>query len=435
MIKKLRSRFILIAMLCMTGVMAILVTVINITNYSQTISTAYETIDFLWETENSPKEEQPELFPKEEQIPSEKPNMKPENGPSSREEHRQEKNEENRKKVSAEKPFSSRYFTVLLNEKGEILETDISKIASVDSSTAQQMAQQCFTKSKTKGIVDRYVFQQKATSQGKLYLFLNCEDDFSYFYSFLWISLGVCFGGIALVFVLVWFFSGMVMKPVAESYEKQKRFITDAGHELKTPLTIIDANAEVLEMEKGESPWINSIRNQVKRLSELTQNLVFLSRMEEERTVLSFADFSLTDAIMETAQPFEAVATAKGKALEISCKEGVSYRGDEATLRQLISLLLDNAMKYSAENSTVSIALTENGKRKQITVTNKVEQMGPTSPALWFDRFYRQESSRNSGTGGHGIGLSVAKAIVTAHKGKITAAYEKDHKVVITVTL
>ncbi|MBR3844402.1 MAG: sensor histidine kinase [Clostridia bacterium] len=138
---------------------------------------------------------------------------------------------------------------------------------------------------------------------------------------------------------------------------------------------------------------------------------------------------------METAKPFEAVATAQGKTLEITCKEGVSYKGDEATLRQLVSLLLDNAMKYSSPESTITLSLEEMGKRKQITVINHVETIGTHSPSLWFDRFYRQESSRNSKTGGHGIGLSVAKAIVTAHKGKITAAYKNGNQVIITVTL
>ncbi|MBR3844401.1 MAG: two-component sensor histidine kinase, partial [Clostridia bacterium] len=131
------------------------------------------------------------------------------------------------------------------------------------------------------GFYNNYKFVKVDTDTGFLYIFLDCETELATFYSFLWNTLGVSAAGIALVFILVLIFSGLVMKPVAESYEKQKQFITDAGHELKTPLTIIDANTEVLEMEHGESPWLTSIRNQVKRLSDLTQKLVFLSRMEE----------------------------------------------------------------------------------------------------------------------------------------------------------
>ncbi len=435
MIKQLRTRFILVAMLCMIGVLTVIMTSINVTNYSQTLNTAYQTIDLL--SENREQGTTPGEFAGEK--PGNKPGIKPnENGAvtaTDKDNRHPEKPNEERKNFSQEKPFSARYFTVLLNEKGEVIKTDISNTVSVDETTAREMAKERFSQGKQKGVANPFVFQQIPSQEGICYLFLNCEDDFSYFYSFLWTSIGICFGGIALVFVLVCFFSGIVMKPVAESYEKQKQFITDAGHELKTPLTIIDANAEVLEMEGGESPWINSIRNQVKRLSELTQKLVFLSRMEEEKAPLSITEFSLTDAVLETAAPFEAVATTHDKTLEISCKEGVTYKGDEATIRQLISLLLDNAMKYSSENGNISITLTEIGKKKQLTVTNTVEKVGNTSPALWFDRFYRQETSRNSATGGHGIGLSVAQAIVNAHKGKISAAYQNRNQVIITVIL
>lgn len=436
MINKLRSRFILVAMLCMMGVMVVIASVINLSNYLQTVDTAYQTIDFLLEEQEHPlNEEQRPDQPPQGAFQGEPPAGEPMEEPNARDEHHAGRPEGNRKEFSPEKPFSARYFSVLLDEQGNVLETDISKIASVDQQTAQQMAKEYAEQGKTQGVSKPYIFRQTQTQQGNLYFFLNCEDDFAYFRSFFWTSLGVCFGGVALVFVLVWFFSGIVMKPVAESYEKQKRFITDAGHELKTPLTIIDANAEVLEMERGESPWIESIRNQVKRLSELTQQLVFLSRMEEEKTPLCFTEFSLSDAVLETAKPFLAVAAAKEKTLEIACKEGISYKGDEATLRQLVSLLLDNAMKYSSEKGTITLALSENGKKKQLTVTNTVEKVGTTSPALWFDRFYRQETSRNSATGGHGIGLSVAQAIVNAHKGKISANYQNGNQVVITVVL
>ena len=426
MIKKLRTRFIVIAMACVIGVMTIIVTFINIATYNQTLESGYETIDFLSEFNKSQNKGQPFM---------EKPSQKPGEEHAPKEEHKGEKPSFEKSKVSPEKPFSARYFTVCMDKNGSVLEINTEQISSVSSDTAKAIAKECFTNNKTQGVYNHLVYKQVPCEEGTHYFFLNCEDDFAYFHSFLWISIAISFGGIALVLVLVWIFSGIAMKPIAESYEKQKRFITDAGHELKTPLTIIDANAEVLEMEKGESQWIQSIRNQVKRLSELTQNLVFLSRMEEEQPPITLSEFSLTDAITETATPFEAVATAGGKTLEISCKEGVTYKGDESTLRQLVSLLLDNAMKYSPEKGTITVSLTENGKKKQLTITNTVEKTGSASPALWFDRFYRQDHSRNSDTGGHGIGLSVAQAIVNAHKGKITAAYQKENQVVITVTL
>ena len=433
MLKALRTRFILVAMLCVVGVMAAIVASINVTNYSDMVKSADQTIGIISQNGGEfPKEEHQEPEEHSQFPPQEKPQEVP---PEKHEEHPSQREEGGKNKGLGEKPFAVRYFTVTLHESGEVTETNVTQVGSVSEETAKTMATTCYQNNKTKGFLEKFRFGQTQTTNGVTYIFVNCETELEGFFGFLWNSVGISAAGIALVFVLVWFFSGMVMKPIAESYEKQKRFITDAGHELKTPLTIIDANTEVLEMERGESPWIESIRNQVSRLNDLTQKLVFLSRMEEEEKPLSITEFSLTDAIIETASPFRAVAAAGGKTLEIACKEGVSFKGDEATIRQLVSLLLDNAMKYSVEKGTISLSLTENGKKKQLTVTNTVEKVGTTSPALWFDRFYRQESSRNSATGGHGIGLSVAQAIVNAHKGKISAAYQNGNQVVITVIL
>lgn len=433
MIKTLRTRFILVAMLCVVGVMAAIVASINVTNYSDLVKSADQTIGIISENGGEfPKEEHQEPEEHSEFPVQEKPQAFP---PEKHEEPPSQREEGGKNKEFGEKPFAIRYFTVTLDEKGQVLETNVTRVGSVSEETAKAMGTDCYQNNKTKGFLNQFRFGQVKTETGISYIFVNCETELEGFFGFLWNSVGISAAGIALVFVLVWFFSGMVMKPVAESYEKQKQFITDAGHELKTPLTIIDANAEVLEMERGESPWIESIRNQVQRLGDLTQKLVFLSRMEEEGRPIAFTEFSLTDAVCETASPFETVASTQGKTLTVFCKEGVTYKGDEATIRQLISLLLDNALKYSSDNGSIVIRLSENGKKKQLTVTNTVEKIGPTSPSLWFDRFYRQESSRNSATGGHGIGLSVAKAIVNTHKGKITAAYQNGNQVVITVIL
>lgn len=241
--------------------------------------------------------------------------------------------------------------------------------------------------------------------------------------------------GLITVFILVLIFSRAVVRPLEESYQKQKRFITDAGHEIKTPLTIIDANAEVLEMEVGENEWIRSIKNQVKRLSELTGKLVFLSKMDEESNILNFEDFSLSDAVSETAFPFETMAKAKNKELSINIEPNIIYRGDEYSIRQLVSVLLDNAIKYSPDGGKTELSLSSDGKRKRLRVKNSVEKIEKGDHSVLFERFYRSDESRNSQTGGHGIGLSIAKAIVTAHKGKISAHSEDGKSIEFTVIL
>lgn len=188
-------------------------------------------------------------------------------------------------------------------------------------------------------------------------------------------------------------------------------------------------------MEVGENEWIRSIKNQVKRLSELTGKLVFLSKMDEESNILNFEDFSLSDAVSETAFPFETMAKAQNKELSISIEPNIIYRGDEYSIRRLVSVLLDNAIKYSPDGGKTELSLSSDGKRKRLRVKNSVEKIEKGDHSVLFEPFYRSDESRNSQTGGHGIGLSIAKAIVTAHKGKISAHSEDGKSIEFTVIL
>ena len=150
--------------------------------------------------------------------------------------------------------------------------------------------------------------------------------------------------------------------------KSKKRFITDASHEIKTPLTIIEANTEVLEMTGAESEWTQSIRNQIKRLSSLTQKLVFLARMDENQGKLEMTEFSLSDAVLETADSFSAVARNSGKTLDINVQNGILLKGNEMTIRELVSVLVDNAVKYSTDNGNISVSLVEESGHKKLTV-------------------------------------------------------------------
>ncbi|MGN1082748.1 MAG: sensor histidine kinase, partial [Candidatus Avispirillum sp.] len=223
---------------------------------------------------------------------------------------------------------------------------------------------------------------------------------------------------------------------IAESYEKQKRFITDAGHEIKTPLTVIAANADILEMEQGENECLADIKQQTERLRGLTEDLVTLARMEEAGEGLPKIEFPLSEVVSETVRPFGAIARQQNKELTCDICPMITLKGNDKVIRRLISVLTDNALKYSPEGSTVRISLEKQNRTARLTVFNETEnEIKNGDIAHVFDRFWRADGSRNSETGGHGIGLSIAKNAVSAHNGKINASTRDGHSFQIEVLL
>lgn len=188
-------------------------------------------------------------------------------------------------------------------------------------------------------------------------------------------------------------------------------------------------------MTGGENQWTKSIRKQIARLTSLTEKLVFLSRMDEESTRLEMENFAISDAILDTAAPFAAVAASRGKNLSIDVTPDLIYKGNEGSIRQLVSLLLDNAIKYSTDNGQIRLTFYAKGKNLILTVWNSVDSMEPGRHEELFERFYRADKSRNQKTGGFGIGLSVVHAIVRVHKAKMTAQSEDGHSLNITIIL
>ena len=180
--------------------------------------------------------------------------------------------------------------------------------------------------------------------------------------------------------------------------------------------------------------WLADIQEQTKHLTSLTNNLITLSRMEEERTRLQMIDFPFSDVVEETVQSFQALARTQNKTFETLIQPMISLYGDEKSLTQLVSILLDNAMKYSTPKGEISLRLEKAGNNVKLSVYNTADSINREQPHL-FDRFYRTDKSRSSRTGGYGLGLSIAAAVVNTHKGKITATTQDEHSLLITVTL
>jgi len=232
------------------------------------------------------------------------------------------------------------------------------------------------------------------------------------------------------VFVTFLFAAGKIVRPIAENYEKQRRFVSDAGHEMKTPLTIIRANLDLLDTESEE---ISEIRIQTDRLTKLTQDLVFLSKTEESAHTLPKIEMPLSDIVGETAASFHAPCSLRHIAYNTDIMPAVAFCGSPDMIRQLVSVLLENAVKYTPDGGIIRLSLTAGRGNIRLTVFNttadKVEE--DDLPRL-FDRFYRSDASRNSETGGHGIGLSIAKAITEAHNGTISASTVNGYDFTIT---
>ncbi|MBR1743651.1 MAG: GHKL domain-containing protein [Lachnospiraceae bacterium] len=431
MIKNLQIKFTIIAMCSMFLVLATIMTGLNIANYAGITKDANRLLNMIASNDGTFPEPPKDHEHKEDKTPPAKPeekdSTKTENKPDPTDAPHEPKQDipphesEELKGITEEAPYSTRFFTVWLDEKGEVTSTHLDKIAAITETDAKTYAKEIYSSKRETGLKDSYRYKRVATDTGCMIIFLDRRSELNTFKNNLLTSITASLAGLLAVFILVTIFSRIVFRPVEESYQKQKRFITDASHEIKTPLTIIDANIEVIEMLHEESEWTKSIRNQVKRLSSLTKHLVMLSKLEEKSEVMEKEPFSLSELVEESVQSFSALALTGDKKLETAIEENIEYTGDEKAISQLTGLLIDNAIKYSTPESVIRISLKKQKRKIRLEVWNEAEKLPKGNLDVLFERFYRMDSSRNSKTGGSGIGLSVAHAIVESHKGQITA--------------
>lgn len=408
MIRRLRRKLIGAAMLSLVLVIAVLLGVILVRSYRDIVSDADRILDLLASNQGA----FPDLPP---DFDWEK------NGP---------------RRHSPELGYETRYFSVCFDESGAIQSTDTQEIAAVDVATAQRYAKDVLARGTTRGFVGTYRYLVAQEGSGVRVIFLDHGGALFNFRSVCITSLWVAAAGLLAVFGLLWLFSRRIIRPVIQSDEKQKRFITDAGHEIKTPIAIIQADADVLALETEEdNEWIQDIRQQIQRLAALTNDLIYLSRMEEDRGRQDFLPLCFSDLVEETAQSFQTLARSRGKQLVWALQPLLTMQGEEKDLRQLVSILLDNAVKYAPAGGTISLTLDRQGKYLRLVVENPAEQLSKALLENMFDRFYRGDASRSSAQAGYGIGLSIAQAVVQAHRGKLTAAQRGQDHLAMTVLL
>ena len=409
MIEKIRRKFILTAMTAFTLVMAILAIGINVINYLNVTSRLDEYLTHILDFE------------------TQMPLVEEENAPAPWNFFQG--------MFDPEFNYTTRFFSVQLDEDQEVKDVRMDYISSVDLDTAGQMALAVLDSGKTNGYMDNYRYLCFASDSVTYVLFLNAASDIYAVNNLLKLTGLVFIIGFALVLALVCLLSKRAVAPFEKNIRMQRQFITDASHELKTPVTSISTSADVLKMDLGENEWVSNISDQTRRLTGLINNLVKLARLDEELPIPEKTSFSLSEAAWEISEPFEHQAKACGKSFAIDIMEDVDYVGEEELIKQLISILLDNAIKYSAEKGAIQLRLARHHSSVMIEVSNTTE--GPQIKQLGrlFERFYRPDESRTTATGGHGIGLSLAKAIAEAHGGKISARYLDQNTINFSVIL
>ncbi|MDD6058229.1 MAG: HAMP domain-containing sensor histidine kinase [Clostridiales bacterium] len=401
MITRIKTRFILLSMVTLFVLLAVIVAGMNVMNYKTIVADADSTLDLIATNKGA--------------FPDFSRNKPP-------------------KHMTKETPYESRYFSVLMDENHQIIQIDTSRIKAVDTKKAVEYAAAVVKAGKKQGFIGGYRFLFSSECDSTRIVFLDCDKRIASFQTFLGISSCMALGGYLAFFFVLLFFSKIIMKPVTESYEKQKQFITNAGHEIKTPLAIIQADVDVLEMELGENEWLNDIQKQTNRLAALTNDLICLSRMEEAGNSMPMLEFSFSDVVSESAASFHALAQTQGKVFCCDIQPMISFVGNETAIRQLVNILMDNALKYAPQNGTISITAQKQERLIALIVFNTTENPIPKDCLpMVFERFYRMDSSRSTQTGGYGIGLSVAKAIVTAHGGNIYASAPDGRSMEITV--
>ncbi|MBO4682600.1 MAG: HAMP domain-containing histidine kinase [Bacilli bacterium] len=384
MIKTLRIKFILISMLSVFFVLAVTIGAINISNYVVIENNASAALtEVIREGTN---EQQPGGGPREQRTTD------------LRQEH---------------------YFVVSFNDDGTVVAINNRQMFMYSEAECKQLASQVFNNELSGGKYQtlRYSLEKKA--DGLTYVgFLDIREKLDSFNSFLLLSTLISLGAFAALFLMIFFGSKLVFKSTEEAYKKQKRFITNASHELKTPLTIISADIDLIEMDNGKSEWSDSIRDQVKRLNEMTNQLVTLSKLEEDdKSRFPFADFSLNETCNKAVESFSSSFKKEGIKFSSNITGNITMFGNKYLIDELVYIFLDNSLKYTGgEQKSSYFVVSENKGKIQFRFSNTIDKDDEVDIKQIMERFYRSPSNKKEGSG---VGLSIAQEIIKFHKGKI----------------
>lgn len=423
MTQSLKKRFIVTAMTAITVLLAVLLGLINIVNAAYNKSESRNMLNAIY---NSTVLNLNAAFPDFGNSGGNRPDMGPDMKP---------KNGFFNPDVTEHNKMSAVFFIVRCSSGNSKISV-LTARSTVSPEEAVEIAEQTVKKGKDSGYIGSYKYTTaQLTDGGRAIIFLDITSAKTAVMRVLVISVFMtllCWG---LMLLLVIKLSNKAILPFAENIERQKQFVTDAGHEIKTPLAIILANTEALELHNGQNKWSRNIREQVNRLSGLTQNLLTLARVDENSVLTAAEDISLSELISDTFDMFTEPAALKGVMIDTAIESGLKMTGNTDMITRLVSILADNAVKYSVSGSVIEVNLKKTEKNIEFKIKNTCENLPEVPPEKLFDRFYRADSARTQKKGGYGIGLSAAEAIVRLHKGNIFASYGENNSITFTVRI
>lgn len=327
-------------------------------------------------------------------------------------------------------------FSVLLGKENKIINIYLNRNIIVQQTDIISYVNEALNTGDSTGTIGSYAFLIEQKPYGKIVVFLDVSVQQNQSKTLIVITAVIGIVAIAIFFIIAVALSFWLVKPVKETFDKQKLFISNASHELKTPLAVIIANSDVLEGEIGDNKWLTYIRSESVRMSELVNELLCLARLDDKSGhKLVMSQFNLSDVVLSTALPFESTVFEMGKKFDVDVESDIMYNGDESSIRHILSILIDNAIKYSKENGEINVKLYTHSGKKIIEVYNTGDGIPADKLKKVFERFYRQDEARNSKSGGYGLGLAIAKSIVESHNGKIVAKSEYGKWVKFIVTL
>ena len=319
-----------------------------------------------------------------------------------------------------------RYFSVIFDAENETPEVNIRQAFMLNEDEAIEYARAVLEKRFHFGRYQSYYYKTAELSDGRMIaVFVNNELQLQIRTAVIRYTVLICGAGVLITFLVVWLLSNRAIRSEIENAQRQKEFITNASHELKTPLAVIRANTELSEMMNGENEWTQSTLRQVEHMNGLIQNLVMISKAAEKEDRSAMGVIDVSKAVRETVEPFTSLAVQDKKELVRTIEENVTLRADESKIRQLTSILIDNAFKYCDAQGKIEVSLTtqKKGKLVCLTVSNSYKEGEKTDYNRFFERFYRKDESHENQSG-YGIGLSMAESICSQYGGRIRAEWK-----------